>query len=785
MGSSRQRAVALAMWVGVLTIAACGTPIVGNLDGGQDAGPSVLECSAGCLVSGVCFPEGVPNPGNPCEVCAPGLSGTAFSPNDGVRCDDGMFCTESDLCSAGVCAGRVRDCDDGLACNGAEACNNGAGACEPGTPTCGPREVCDALSGACAGGCAGCVIDGMCFGDGQINPSNPCQVCRASASAWSANDGATCDDGLYCTMGDACAAGACVGGAARDCDDGVACDGVEACDEDANACAPGTTACAADEVCDVRSDRCALLCTGCIVGGVCFGAGQRNPGNPCETCAPDVSRAAFSPAEGASCDDGAFCTRGDVCAGGVCAGSPVPSFCDDGVACNGVETCSEASDRCVPGTSTCAADQLCNPATNLCVATCTGCNIAGVCFGAGAANPMNACQICRPATSTSSWSANAGASCDDGLFCTTGELCSAAGACGGGAARACADAVSCNGVETCNEAADRCDPGATTCAAGQSCNVMTNACVCPGAATACGAACVNLATDATNCGTCGRACAGTEACVSGLCTPRTGFTGGTGTTWELIGPHPVRGFQAWVPAGSAFMYASGGDTFARFSIATRTWSTLPSSPGSLGGFAAPAFSLGDIWGVTPPNVMRYSVASGAWTLVRSDVSDSSTSAQSTVDGAGNVWSYTSADRLVRYNPTTNTLTYFPTGVSATTQTRVGYDAATNAIYFGGAFSTGLYRFDIATSTTTVESNPLPESNLSDAFCPDRSGHIYAALGCGGTSIWQYTIATRSWVRIPDFPVDHGCNATCSVHEDGWLYLGDLGGGPPTYRLRLL
>jgi hypothetical protein len=135
-------------------------------------------------------------------------------------------------------------------------------------------------------------------------------------------------------------------GSARDCSDEVACNGVESCDEASDGCAPGTTSCGPSEVCDQARDLCLTTCAGCVVGNVCFADGSRNPLDQCQICDVARSSASFSANDGASCDDGLFCTRNDTCAAGVCAGS-ASDFCGDGVACNGAETCNEASDRCI------------------------------------------------------------------------------------------------------------------------------------------------------------------------------------------------------------------------------------------------------------------------------------------------------------------------------------------------------------------------------------------------------------------------------------------------------
>ncbi|HEU5061397.1 MAG TPA: formylglycine-generating enzyme family protein [Kofleriaceae bacterium] len=61
------------------------------------------------------------------------------------------------------------------------------------------------------GGAGGCRIAGVSYGDGDGHPDDPCLMCDAAASAseWSPNDGAVCDDGKYCTGEDSCAGGTC------------------------------------------------------------------------------------------------------------------------------------------------------------------------------------------------------------------------------------------------------------------------------------------------------------------------------------------------------------------------------------------------------------------------------------------------------------------------------------------------------------------------------------------------------------------------------------------------
>ena len=560
------------------------------------SGACVVGCT-GCLIGTTCYGEGQVNPLDPCEVCDVASARDAFSPNDGGSCDDGSFCTVGDVCGDGVCAGTARDCADGVACNGDEACDEDANVCVGGISTCAAEELCDAASDSCVVTCTGCVIDGSCFGAGQRNPANQCEVCAPmlDRSAWSANDGASCDDGLFCTTADVCAGTTC-GGSARSCDDGVACNGSETCDEGADACAPGTSTCAGATLCSPSTDTCVTTCTGCVIGGGCYAPTTTNPTNACQACVPSSSTTAWSARTGAACDDGLFCTVGEVCSAAATCGAGVARVCGDGVSCNGAETCNETTDRCVAGTTTCASGTVCDAAADTCRATCSGCVIAGVCHASGSTNPANQCQTCAPATTATAWSPRTGAACDDALYCTTGETCSAVAACTGGSARVCSDGVTCNGTETCNETTDRCDTGTPTCPAGSACDVSTNMCslTCGSGQSACGGVCTSTAYDPANCGMCGNACALREACVSGVCRallrPPPGAyaitfapesTAGTAVT---LGDDTTSGL---LPIGFTFRYF--GTTYTQFNISSNGFIgfTAGMSQGCCSGSAIP------------------------------------------------------------------------------------------------------------------------------------------------------------------------------------------------------
>lgn len=198
--------------------------------------------------------------------------------DDGVACDDGLFCTINTVCQGGVCTGGEEN-TCGVTPSGCEVvtCDESSQTCaatpgNEGAP-CTPADPCQ-LMGTCAGGtCVGAPKDcsfvplpSECF----VPACNPMSgVCEAIPG----NDGQPCLDGDLCTVGTVCAAGSCGGGSPVDCTSA------------GDACNAG--------VCNPASGQC-----------------EAQPAN-----------------DGMSCDDGSACTAGDVCAMGTCSGMSTGAAC--------------------------------------------------------------------------------------------------------------------------------------------------------------------------------------------------------------------------------------------------------------------------------------------------------------------------------------------------------------------------------------------------------------------------------------------------------------------------
>ncbi|MBW2976522.1 tandem-95 repeat protein [Candidatus Woesearchaeota archaeon] len=186
-------------------------------------------------------------------------------------CDDGLFCTENDVCSFGTCSGTQKSADDGVSCT-TDSCdevndviinapNNGL--CDNGL-FCDGQEYCDEAFG-CQAGTAPATDDGIdCTADscneaGDVIVNSP--------------DDSLCSAGFYCSAQTGCTSAGQVCG-----NDFI--EGDEVCDGsdlDGKTCQdfgytnPDTLAC--NQVCsDFDTSACAAVC----------GNGDTEPGEECD-----------------------------------------------------------------------------------------------------------------------------------------------------------------------------------------------------------------------------------------------------------------------------------------------------------------------------------------------------------------------------------------------------------------------------------------------------------------------------------------------------------------------
>jgi len=409
------------------------------------------QCQSGFCEDGVCC-------GTACdEQCLgckePGKEGACSPRAEGDLCDDDLVCTTGDSCSLGECGGLPGlDCSDHDTDCSLGFCDEDAGGCTNQLPS------------------GKCLIDEVCFDDGEA--VGDCTVCDPAAplEAVDAEDGVSCDDGDLCTTDATCVGGECFGQPV-DCLDELLCT-IDTCDPVSGLCEH-----------ERKPDAC-------IIDGECVALGAHPEGNAnfeCLICIPSENGESWSQYnQGLSCDDGSECSGASSCNAGIC--EAVGPLCDDGNPCtldvcdvsltcvntaaNEGMGCDDANwctledackgGECVGLANDCGANQCegfsCNPVSQICTAyplpgqkscddgdACTVnevCNLgtcAGVPKDCEAELELTPCTTakCEPDSFPEPGECFAellpdGESCDDGIACTTGTVCSALGACTGG-----------------------------------------------------------------------------------------------------------------------------------------------------------------------------------------------------------------------------------------------------------------------------------------------------------------------------------------------------------------
>lgn len=361
--------------------------------------------------------------------------GDGIDPDLSTLADDGLADSSADtedrpeaLCTVDG------DCVDQLDCT-SETCNTDTGLCE--------RAV---ESGAC-------LINNVCFADGDTHPSDPCSVCESDDPAvWSSKlEGAACDDGSLCTIGTICTEGLCLG-LDVECEDANTCTQND-CDPSTGCLFPATNE---GEDCD-DSNECTVTDT--CREGTCLGTTRNcSDDDVCTDDACDPESGCLNVFNEAPCSDDDACTEFDICSEGECVPGDEPN-CNDGNICT-IDGCDDVAGCfhlvkndpcCVGNTSVCddgnpCTDDLCNDSGG-----CDRVDNDAVCDDQNACTQADSCtegscggvertcadtnectdDMCSPATGCVFVALDGDPhTCSDGFECSVDDLC-VAGSCQG------------------------------------------------------------------------------------------------------------------------------------------------------------------------------------------------------------------------------------------------------------------------------------------------------------------------------------------------------------------
>jgi hypothetical protein len=294
--------------------------------------------------------------------------------------------------------------------------------------------------------------------------------------------------------------------------------------------------------------------------------------------------------------------------------------------------------------------------------------------------------------------------------------------------------------------------------------------------------CANLVSENDNCGACGFVCPGSLACRDGSCTHYSGVTG----AWTTLASFPDgdNGFTDFSPPGTSAIYSAGDDTdgnFYRYDPSADAWTTLTSSPEAFtgngeGSYSGPAWVGDAIYAFAPDKVMKFDIALGTWSAPLTTTINVEDEGQHTHDDSGHVYAVAADGNLLKYDVTAKTIATVTLSAPLTnlSEPRLEWDSATHLLFAAPSFhGTELDSIDPTTGTVTLLA-PNPGTQVSDIFCADRNGHLYAMGGNSVAQLYQYVIATNTWTLLSNNPPPfNGSNdGACTVTSDGWLYFTD-------------
>jgi cysteine-rich repeat protein len=162
------------------------------------------------------------------DSCDPGSG--CLNVNNTIPCSDGNACTVGDACSGGTCAsGAPANCEDDNVCT-TDSCDGGSGCVHVANALpCNDMLFCTVAETCSAGLCTGLARDCSSAND-QCNVGT-CDEAAGACEPAPSPEGSVCDDGNACTLDDACTAGICTG-ASSSCGDGIIDpDCAEGCDD--------------------------------------------------------------------------------------------------------------------------------------------------------------------------------------------------------------------------------------------------------------------------------------------------------------------------------------------------------------------------------------------------------------------------------------------------------------------------------------------------------------------------------------------------------------------------
>lgn len=441
----------------------------------------------------------------------------------GSACSDGNSCTSGDSCQGGHCLGTAYSCNSpgscesatGATCNGTGGCAYPAATgatCDDGV-ACTVSDRCQANK-SCAGTAYTCPAPDQCHQPGTCTGGGACTYAAKP-------DNTACNDGSACTSGEVCRAGTCgQPTSAVTCSASDQCHTAGSCDSATGQCSDPAkangVACDDANACTSRESCQSGVCGSPATTMACGASDQCHAAGTCDPASGLCSNPARS--DGAICDDANACTSGESCRSGVCGSPTATTTCAPLDQCHDAGVCNPATNTCTnpakAGGSACSDGRSCTTGDNCQAGACVPTARSCACSTDADCPAVDQCH--GAGTCNASTGACTGPSKSDGTTCNDGSACTSGETCRGGACGSPSTTVSCAPSDQCHLAGS-CDPGTGQC---------SNPAKANGAACSDGSACT--AGETCQGGTCGSpstnvTCTPFDQChATGTCDPGTG-----------------------------------------------------------------------------------------------------------------------------------------------------------------------------------------------------------------------------------------------------------------------